>query len=322
MKFSMAIVSIIVLVVGAGVLLVLSEDTTAPNVASISNFDECKKAGYPIMEKYPEECATPDGRTFMNESQLVPGSQKPTGGNTTTDPIVAKQVVEKAPAQPSPQSGSTSWKTYRNDKLGLAFNYPAEWGEATVESGNETSIEVPPCEGPMMETYIGKPYPWGLYNASVKFSKAPIDFEIKLLDLDTPGIQKVVCSGEGGSVTLSDIQPQAQSGEVLVTNKAGIRFVFDPSLFSSINTGLEGPIYTTRHNNKLVWIYSGYTPYAYTPEEKELGEKYIAPCGTDVYNTEKGCGLVAWVQTGVTAGKVRQSFNDLKELVQTFVFVQ
>lgn len=171
-----------------------------------------------------------------------------------------------------------------------------------------------------MKTYIGKPYPWGLYDASVKFSKAPIDFEIKLLDLNTPGISKVVCNSEGDSVTLSDIQPHAQSDEVLVTNKAGIKFVLDSLLFSSINTGLEGPIYTTRHNNKVIWIYSGYTPYAYTPKEKELEEKYIAPCGTDVYNTKKGCGLVAWVQTGVTAGKVRQGFKDLKELVQTFVF--
>lgn len=30
----------------------------------ISSFEECVAAGYPIMESYPEQCMTPDGRTF------------------------------------------------------------------------------------------------------------------------------------------------------------------------------------------------------------------------------------------------------------------
>ena len=89
MKFNMVIVLTIVLVVGVGLLLILSEDTTAPNVASISTFEECKQAGYPIMESYPEQCATPDGRTFINESQVTPGSEEPVGGGAnTSEPIV------------------------------------------------------------------------------------------------------------------------------------------------------------------------------------------------------------------------------------------
>ena len=37
---------------------------------SISSFEECQAAGYPIMESYPEQCKTPDGRTFIrNTSQ-------------------------------------------------------------------------------------------------------------------------------------------------------------------------------------------------------------------------------------------------------------
>lgn len=36
-------------------------------VQNISNFDECAKAGYPIMESYPEQCRTPDGRTFTRQ---------------------------------------------------------------------------------------------------------------------------------------------------------------------------------------------------------------------------------------------------------------
>ena len=35
--------------------------------AAISNFDECAAAGNPIMESYPEQCRTPDGRTFVRD---------------------------------------------------------------------------------------------------------------------------------------------------------------------------------------------------------------------------------------------------------------
>jgi hypothetical protein len=31
----------------------------------IRNFEECAAAGYPVMESYPEQCRTPDGRLFV-----------------------------------------------------------------------------------------------------------------------------------------------------------------------------------------------------------------------------------------------------------------
>jgi hypothetical protein len=33
-------------------------------VSSVNSFEDCVKAGYPIMESYPPQCRTPDGRTF------------------------------------------------------------------------------------------------------------------------------------------------------------------------------------------------------------------------------------------------------------------
>lgn len=36
---------------------------------SINSFEECKKAGYPIQESYPEACLTDDGKRFTNPSQ-------------------------------------------------------------------------------------------------------------------------------------------------------------------------------------------------------------------------------------------------------------
>ncbi|MEW6723053.1 MAG: hypothetical protein AB1324_07355, partial [Candidatus Micrarchaeota archaeon] len=33
----------------------------------INSFDDCVDAGYPVMESYPRQCRTPDGRTFISE---------------------------------------------------------------------------------------------------------------------------------------------------------------------------------------------------------------------------------------------------------------
>lgn len=42
------------------------------NKIEVSSFAECKKAGYPIQESYPERCVTPDGKSFVNPDQVVP----------------------------------------------------------------------------------------------------------------------------------------------------------------------------------------------------------------------------------------------------------
>jgi hypothetical protein len=33
-------------------------------IATINSFEDCAAAGFPISESYPEQCRTPDGRTF------------------------------------------------------------------------------------------------------------------------------------------------------------------------------------------------------------------------------------------------------------------
>ena len=54
---------------------VSSDDKPAPPPAIVSdppdaftgirNFEQCAAAGYPVMESYPEQCRTPDGRLFV-----------------------------------------------------------------------------------------------------------------------------------------------------------------------------------------------------------------------------------------------------------------
>ncbi|MFH0884697.1 MAG: hypothetical protein V1861_03225 [Candidatus Micrarchaeota archaeon] len=40
-----------------------ANDTTS----AIKSFDDCVSAGYPVLESYPRQCKTPDGRTFVSQ---------------------------------------------------------------------------------------------------------------------------------------------------------------------------------------------------------------------------------------------------------------
>jgi eight-cysteine-cluster-containing protein len=38
-------------------------------IAAINSYDACAKAGYPILDSYPSQCRTPDGRSFVNPDE-------------------------------------------------------------------------------------------------------------------------------------------------------------------------------------------------------------------------------------------------------------
>ena len=38
-----------------------------PVKVEVQGFDDCVKAGYPVMESYPRQCKTPDGKTFTED---------------------------------------------------------------------------------------------------------------------------------------------------------------------------------------------------------------------------------------------------------------
>ncbi len=70
----------VVLALIAGLMLSLSNIAKQQEMYGISTFEECKRAGYPIMESSPEQCATPDGRTFTNDAQTVSHMPPPQTG--------------------------------------------------------------------------------------------------------------------------------------------------------------------------------------------------------------------------------------------------
>jgi len=57
------------LIILAGIIIWLNIFQRGQNggIADISSFDECVQAGYPVMESFPRQCRTPDGRTFVEE---------------------------------------------------------------------------------------------------------------------------------------------------------------------------------------------------------------------------------------------------------------
>ena len=56
---------LLAIVVVLGFIALLLIRITPPPYASVTNFEKCALAGYPIMESYREKCATPDGRVFV-----------------------------------------------------------------------------------------------------------------------------------------------------------------------------------------------------------------------------------------------------------------
>lgn len=69
MKFRVFIVALIIIILGvAGTYLLVKRPAFIFGpTKTISNFDECTAAGYPVLETYPRQCKTPDGKTFVED---------------------------------------------------------------------------------------------------------------------------------------------------------------------------------------------------------------------------------------------------------------
>lgn len=65
------------LILTGGFLYWYSARARRESLARITDFASCAAAGFPIMESYPERCATPDGRSFTRE--ITPQSVTVTG---------------------------------------------------------------------------------------------------------------------------------------------------------------------------------------------------------------------------------------------------
>lgn len=47
------------------VVYMVSSDKKQLKINTINSFEECVKAGYPILESYPRQCGLPNGKSFV-----------------------------------------------------------------------------------------------------------------------------------------------------------------------------------------------------------------------------------------------------------------
>lgn len=56
-----------IIILAAGVFVYFNYKTPTREGSSISTFEECQNAGYPVQESYPPRCVTDDGQVFTQE---------------------------------------------------------------------------------------------------------------------------------------------------------------------------------------------------------------------------------------------------------------
>ncbi|MFA6000408.1 MAG: hypothetical protein WC783_05580 [Candidatus Paceibacterota bacterium] len=125
------LISIVVLVILAGLMLwaYQSQNNISDNQSlTITNFEECKQAGYPIMESYPEQCRTTSGELFVQvienpNSETNPPTRIAAGyvaGHVTIGPNCPgpEKIGQPCPIPPGAYS-SREVVVYDSDKVSV-----------------------------------------------------------------------------------------------------------------------------------------------------------------------------------------------------------
>jgi hypothetical protein len=121
MKRGLLLVSTILILLGVlGVLLVFDIGRTPPEVA-IVDFEECARAGYPIMESYPRQCATPDGKQF---TEVIATTTPSTSGTAPSSPAATSTATTTPKTDPATLIKITSVKS--GDKITSPFKVTGE----------------------------------------------------------------------------------------------------------------------------------------------------------------------------------------------------
>ena len=152
LKYAKRIVLIIAavgVVIVVGIMIWLNPFLVRQNgsVAAISSFDECVRAGYPVMESFPRQCRTPDGRNFTEQidteqesgiSGLVllgptcPVESNPPDPECADKPYATTLVVTTL-------DQTSVIKAFRSDETGR-FSVQVDPGEYSIRSEGASNV--------------------------------------------------------------------------------------------------------------------------------------------------------------------------------------
>lgn len=93
--WGLSVLFLLLLALFVYLLLAKSKEDKKNNVNS---YDECVKAGNPILESFPEQCKTPDGKTFVNSS-AVSTSTSTTSSNTNSSSSTSENSSSSSSAE-------------------------------------------------------------------------------------------------------------------------------------------------------------------------------------------------------------------------------
>lgn len=66
---------------------------------AINSFEECAAAGNPVMESYPRQCRTKDGRSFTEEIAVVPTSTMIAVSDPLPNAVVSSPLIVRGEAR-------------------------------------------------------------------------------------------------------------------------------------------------------------------------------------------------------------------------------
>lgn len=92
-----AAVIVVILILGKDSILPKKQESTSTSTTPVvMSFNDCANAGYPVMESYPRQCRTPDGRLFAEEkAPSIPTYINATSGQIMVDTPKPDSVTGK-----------------------------------------------------------------------------------------------------------------------------------------------------------------------------------------------------------------------------------
>lgn len=152
----------ILVVIAAAVVYLVPRKANSPSRPGpeVTDFESCVNAGNPILETYPAQCRTPDGRTFTEEVEEEPA-----------EVVVETPVMGAVVGSPLEIKGRAKGNWYFEAQIPVTLK---------DQDGKVLAKKAFWAEGDWMTTdFVG-------FSGSLEFEKPQTDFGLLLIEKDNP----------------------------------------------------------------------------------------------------------------------------------------